>query len=66
MPEVPVQQSGDDKQLPLYLQKGPDDDTLRDMRAITDSKVTAPFEGEIDVQRLGQLALQGEEMAIIE
>ena len=54
MSEESEPQSGE-KQLPLYLEKGPDDDTLRDMRAITSSKETSPFEGEIDVKRLGQL-----------
>lgn len=53
---------GDEKQLGLYLEKGPDDDTLKDMRAITASPETSPFERDLDAKKLADLALKGEEM----
>ncbi|MEK7547602.1 MAG: hypothetical protein AAB540_01775, partial [Patescibacteria group bacterium] len=54
--------SEEEKQLGLYLEKGPDNDTLKDMRAITDSSDEEPFERDLDTKKLGNLALQGEEM----
>lgn len=58
MPEEP----DDGRQLDLYLEQGPDDDTLKQMRAIIASPEKDPFERELGAKGLGALALKGEEM----
>lgn len=60
MPEIEEPESG--RQLDLYLDKGPDDETLKMMRAITASPENDPFERELGPKELGVLALKGEEM----
>lgn len=60
MPEKEEPESG--RQLDLYLEKGPDDETFKKMRVITASPEKDPFERELGAKELGVLTLKGEEM----
>lgn len=61
-PEEPGSKEDNSGQMDLYLEKGPDDNTLERMRQVAGSSEQTPFEADLSAVELGALAHSAEEI----